>query len=110
MIGWGAEEKKCPRCGLAAPDGAFFCARCGGAILERPRGPWYLRTSVLVAAFLVVGPFAIPLVWVNPRFSTARKAAITAVMAAVTVLLVWLMAFSLRQIDDYYRLATEPWR
>lgn len=109
MNGEGTIPAKCPRCGWEAAGEAFFCARCGESLAGKPREPWYLKTSVLVVAFLAVGPFAIPLVWVNPRFTAARKVVITAVMAAVTALLVWLMAYSLTQIDSYYRLVTEPW-
>jgi hypothetical protein len=77
--------------------------------MTRPREAWYLRTSVLVLAFLAVGPFAIPLVWMNPRFTATKKAVVTGVMIAITALLVWLCAYSLGQIRSYYDLMTEPW-
>ena len=109
MNGERADAAKCPRCGWENGEGAFFCARCGESLARTPREAWYLRTSVLVIAFLAVGPFAIPLVWANPRFTAAKKAVITAAMAAVTALLVWLSAYSLKQISSYYTLITEPW-
>jgi hypothetical protein len=100
---------KCPRCGWESGDEAFFCARCGESLMAKPREAWYLRTSVLIVAFLAVGPFALPLVWVNPRFTAAKKAVVTAVMVAVTGLLLWLSVYSLKQISTYYELISEPW-
>lgn len=100
---------KCPRCGWAGGDEALFCARCGESLMATPREPWYLRTSVLILAFLTVGPFAIPLVWINPRFSTTRKAVVTAVIAALTALFAWLSVYSINQIRTYYDLIAEPW-
>lgn len=93
---------KCPRCGWDSGDEAFFCMRCGESLAGKPREAWYLRTSILILAFLSVGPFAIPLVWVNPRFTAAKKAVITAVMVGLTALLLWLSIYSLKQIYTYY--------
>jgi uncharacterized membrane protein YvbJ len=97
-----AAVAKCPRCGWESGAEAFFCARCGESLMACPREAWYLRTSILILSFLAVGPFAIPLVWVNPRFTAAKKAVVTAVMVAVTVLLLWLSVYSLKQIYTYY--------
>lgn len=65
---------------------------------------WYFKTSMLVVAFLCVGPFAIPLVWINPRFSVNKKIIISIIMLAVTVLLSVLVARSLVSIKEYYQM------
>ncbi|MEI6634720.1 MAG: hypothetical protein WCP22_13025 [Chlamydiota bacterium] len=100
---------KCPTCGWESGDEAFFCARCGESLAGTPREAWYLRTSILILSFLAVGPFAIPLVWVNPRFTAAKKAVVTAVMVGVTAALLWLSVYSLKQIRTYYDFIGEPW-
>jgi len=63
---------------------------------------WYFRNYVLVIAFLCVGPFALPLVWFNPRFNLKTKSVITVLIAALTcLLLVWTYK-TIRMICDYY--------
>lgn len=109
MNGERTDAAECPRCGGESGEGAFFCARCGESLLEKPREAWYLKTSILIIAFLAVGPFAIPLVWVNPRYSTTTKAVVTAVMVAITGLFLWLSFYSLQQISAMYDLIAEPW-
>jgi len=49
---------------------------------------WYLRPSMVIAALLVSGPFAIPLVWMSPAFTKAAKIATTILTIVLTVWLV----------------------
>lgn len=54
-----------------------------------PRPKWYYNVwFVFLMLFFVVGPFGLPLVWKNPRFSRRVKVALTLAMIAYTVLLV----------------------
>lgn len=54
--------------------------------VTRPK--WYYNVwFVLVMLFFVVGPFGLPLVWKNPRFSRWAKIALTLVMVCYTVAL-----------------------
>lgn len=55
--------------------------------------PPILRPIPVVIAMLMVGPFALPLVWVSPAFSRAQKAAITLIVALFSV---WLVHSSVR--------------
>ena len=56
---------------------------------EPPRPKWYYNVwFVLAMLFFVLGPFGLPLVWKNPRFSRWVKVALTLAMLAYTVLLV----------------------
>ena len=34
---------------------------------------WYFTTTSLVIALLSVGPLALPLLWINPKYSTVKK-------------------------------------
>lgn len=68
---------------------------------------WYFRTSIIIIAFLCVGPFALPMVWLNPRFSRVMKALITVVALVLTYYLVVLLEHSLKNIVEYYQQALQ---
>lgn len=65
---------------------------------------WYFKTSCIITAFLCVGPLALPLVWLNPRFSQKTKIIVT----IITIILSWylglLLINSLKSLNQYYRL------
>ena len=66
---------------------------------------WYFNTYVYIIAFLCIGPFALPLALINPRYSVAKKI----LVAMITLLLSILMAISVinstRTISKYYQQA-----
>ena len=35
--------------------------------------PWYLSVPFVLILFFVVGPFALPFLWLSPRFNIASK-------------------------------------
>jgi len=88
-----AEAVKCRFCGewLNQPDGA---AAPPAATLRRrgEKAKWYFSTYVIIIAILCVGPFALPLVWFNPRYKITIKAVVTAVVIVFTILLSMLMS------------------
>jgi len=65
---------------------------------------WYFKTNWIIIAFLSVGPLALPLVWLNPRFSQKTKTIVT----VITIILSWyigsLLIYSLRSLKQYYGL------
>jgi hypothetical protein len=65
---------------------------------------WYFKTWSLVASFLCIGPFMLPLVWANPRFSKKLKIIITAIVVIVTYFLTEFFVKSLKSINSYYQL------
>ena len=65
---------------------------------------WYFKTHVLVIAFLCVGPFALPLVWLNPGFNKRNKTIISAIIIVVSYLLGVIFVKSLQSIYEYYNL------
>ena len=90
-------------CDTAVALGAQFCSRCGVELGQPGSGPaagsapgrWY--HSIWVVLFLmlfVLGPFALPMVWKNQRFSPRTKLALTAV-ALVYVAMMGVMVKSL---------------
>jgi hypothetical protein len=68
---------------------------------------WYFKTSLIVTAFLCVGPLALPLVWLNPRFSQKTKIVVT----IITIILSWylgsLLINSLRSLKQYYGILSQ---
>ncbi|HOX54390.1 MAG: hypothetical protein PHI86_06345 [Candidatus Omnitrophica bacterium] len=69
---------------------------------NKPQEKWYFRNSTLVTAFLIVGPLALPLVWLNPRFSKSNKIIITFIVAVLTYYLASATISSVKTIRDYY--------
>lgn len=65
---------------------------------------WYFKTPVLVASFLCIGPFMLPLVWFNPRFDAKKKALVTVIVVALGILLGVMLSKSLSNINEYYGL------
>jgi len=47
------------------------------------------RWLVIFLIFFVLGPFALPLLWVNDRFSRSAKYILTLVVLAYTAFVVW---------------------
>ncbi len=71
---------------------------------NKPQEKWYFKTSVLVIAFLCIGPFALPLVWFNPRFSPKAKIIISAIIIILSYFLGAVLFNSLQSIIRYYKI------
>lgn len=64
---------------------------------------WYFKTSSVIIAFLFIGPLALPLVWLNPRFSRRTKIIVTFIVAAATYCIAVVVINSLKAIANHYQ-------
>jgi len=63
---------------------------------------WYFKTYAFVMAFLCIGPLALPLVWINPRYKRSKKILITVITLLVCYVVFALLAKSTESIYNYY--------
>lgn len=68
--------------------------------MNEPKPRWYQRTESILIAILFIGPFALPMVWANPRYSRTKKIVATAAVIALTLVLMFYTEAAVRFIED----------
>ncbi len=63
----------------------------------RPKEEWHQSTKFLIASLLIAGPLAIPLIWVNRKYSILLKASAT---IALLILSWYMMQASATLFDN----------
>ena len=100
--------KQCPFCNEILRDELNKCPKCARVIEERRKEKWYFKNSTLVIALLSIGPFALPFLWLNPRFNKATKWVISTIVAILTYYLVVAFSNSLKSLSVYYQQLNSP--
>ena len=64
---------------------------------------WYFKTYWIIIAFLVMGPLALPLVWLHPNYNRKKKIVITVITLILSYFLGMMLINSLKMINKYYQ-------
>ena len=99
--------RQCIYCRRGVDESFLYCPYCGRRLSPPSESvtKWRHSTYAVVFGLGTLGPFALPLVWFNPRYTRLRKIALTAVVLALTIVLIYaLVLVGVRLIEQIREL------
>jgi len=63
---------------------------------------WYFKMHWFIFGVLLVGPFALPMVWFNPHYTKTKKIIITIIVIVISYFLAIATMKSVQSISEYY--------
>ena len=94
--------KTCPHCHNKADETDNYCRFCGRS-LKPGRGFFYSHSGIILLA-LVLGPFALPMVWLSKIISTPAKWIYTLLLILLGAYLVMAFYHAFLLIQDATQL------
>ena len=91
----------CPRCHAQIRETDNYCHACGKS-LKPGRGFLFTHAGIIVMA-LVLGPFALPFVWMSKAISFSAKLLYTAVLLLLGVYLVYALMQAVSLINSSFQ-------
>lgn len=93
----------CRKCGTTIGVDAQFCSQCG--YRQDQGSAWYYHPVwILLLAFLVLGPFALPLVWRSSKMNPVMKIVMALVILAYSYYICYatyrLTAFAFKDVGE----------
>ena len=65
--------------------------------------PWYFKNSSIVIALLSVGPLALPLIWLHPKWTGTKKILWTAATLVLTYFLYLATVDAMKKFEEAYQ-------
>lgn len=111
LPGGQSRLKKCPFCAELIQTEAIKCRHCHEFLngstptpSSQPASKWYHSKGSLVASLLTVGPLALPLLWINPRYKLTTKIVVSIVVLAVTVYCMKVMVSTYQRVSEQLQM------